>query len=394
MASERRGRQSCLSICRGPRRAVDGVPAQKGRANRYGNGVLLLAAAGSAFITCIATTAVGDTFDPDGNRITSLHVTQDESTGELDYASLTIYDQSAADAGWGDWTCFDHQPTPDFDVLLYDSRPADRQDQSKTDIVRVRVDRYTMREFEAVGVYDRPASDSMRSHTSTEVFVPERGFLEELAAGQGLIVQIGGLRILSLDLATAKPDIVEFKNACDQMYENLTRSPRRWASIGMERLDPFTDRGQATLSLFHETSHDGGQQPKFFVHCGNDENGHGVNFGVHLPPLLQRSVVSDGATSTLLVRADGDTVREIVVTNDMEQRWTTFHLSAERRPGKEFLAELGRASTMTVHWSDLPSVRFDLAGGRPSITDFGSKCEAMLRLPSIEKVAERDGQTN
>ena len=329
--------------------------------------------------------AAGDT------QVSNVHVTQDEATGELDYASLTIYDQSVADAGWADLTCFDHQPTPDLGVLVFDSRPADHQDQGGTDTVRVRVDRYPMREFEAVGVYDRPASDSMRSHNSTEDFVPERGFLEELATGQGLIVQIGGLRILSLDLATAKSDVLEFKTACDQMYENLMRSPRRWAMTASEHLDPFTDRGQVSLWLFHETSHDGGDQPKFFVHCGNDETGHDVNLGVHLTPLLQRSVASDGATSMLLVRADGDAAREIVVTNDADQRWTTFQLPAERRPGTAFLARLGRASTMTVDWSGLPRFRFDLDSGWPAIADFGAKCEAMLRLPSIEKVAERDG---
>lgn len=389
-----RGQHRCLGICRGPPLAAAGVGAQPVGASRHRNGVLLLAVAASALIMCIAMTAVGDTFDTDGNRITSLHITQDEATGELDYARLTIYDQSEADAGWGSWTCFDDQPTPDFGVLVFDSRPAGRQNQSETDTMRVRVDKYTMREFEAVRVYDRPASDSMRSYTSTVDFVPRRGFLEELAAGQRLIVQIGGLRILSLDLATAEPDVVEFKTACNQMYENLMRSPLRWASIASEYLDPFTDRGQAWLSLFHETSHDGGDQPRFFVHCGNDENGHGVNLGVHLTPLLQRSVVSNGATSTLRVRADGDTDREFVVANDVDERWTTFHLPAGRRPGREFLAQLGRWRTMTVRWSDLPSFRFDLAGGRPSIADFRAKCETMLRLPSIEKAGERSGQTN
>ena len=321
-------------------------------------------------------------------EVSMVHVTQDDATGDLDYANLTIYDQSEADAGWVDLTCFDHQPTPDFDVLVHDSRTADRQERSNKDTVRVRVDKYEMREFEAVAVYDRPASEWMRAHTSTVDFAPERGFLEELAAGQGLIVQIGGLRILSLDLATAKPDVIEFKTACNQMYENLMRSPRRWASILSGDLDPFTDRGQTSLWLFHETSHDGGHQPRFFIHCGNDEAVHGVNFGVHLTPVLQRSVAGHGATTTLRVRADGKQVGEFVVTNDIDQRWTTFHLPAERSPRREFLAQLGRWSTMTVLWSDLPSFRFDLAGGRPLIVEFVAKCEGMLRLPSVEKVAE------
>ena len=334
--------------------------------------------------TCGGATAAGDT------QVSLVHVSQDAATRELDYASLIIYDRGEARTGWVDLTCFDHQPMPEINVLVYDSRTADRQERSNTDTVRVRVDRYAMWEFRAIEVYDRPTSDSMRSHTSTVDFVPERGFLAELAAGQRLIVQIGGLRVLSLDLAAAKPDIVEFKSACNQMYENLMRSPRRWASIASEDLDPFTDRGQMSLWLFHETSHDGGDQPRFFIHCGNDEAGHGVNIGVHVTPLLQRSVVGDGATSTLRVRANGDAVLEVVVTNDMNHRWTTFDLPTERRPGKEFLSQLGRWSTMTVQWSDLPSLRFDLAGGRPSIAEFGAKCEAMLRLPSIEKVAEQD----
>ncbi len=346
--------------------------------------------AAAAFAACIATTAVGDTFDPDGKRITFLAVTQDESTGGLDRAILTIYDQSGADAGWAGVSCADQWPTLAFNVLVLDSRSADRQDQSETEIVRTRVDRHPVRQFESVGVSDIP--DSMRGSTSARHLSPERGFVEELAAGQGLIVQIGGLRILSLDLATAKPDIVEFKNACDQMYDNMMRSPRRWAQ-GMElQLNPFTDRGWDALWLFHETSHDGGYQPRFFVHCQNDERRHGVNFGVYLPRPLQGSVLSDGATSTLLVRVDAGADQEIAVAKDADERWTTFHLSAERRPAEEFLDRLGRGSAMTVRWSDLPEFRFDLAGGRPAITDFGAKCEAMLRLPSIEKVRERAGQ--
>ena len=67
----------------------------------------LAATVAAVLAACVVATAVGDT------NVSLVHVTQDENTGELDYANLTIYDRSAADTpGWANLTCFDHQPRP------------------------------------------------------------------------------------------------------------------------------------------------------------------------------------------------------------------------------------------------------------------------------------------
>ena len=75
----------------------------------------------------LAAQAVGDTFDADGRIVGSLHVTHEGPSGEPDYASLTVYERGADNAGWVDWTCFDHQPAPDVSVFVYDVRSSARQ---------------------------------------------------------------------------------------------------------------------------------------------------------------------------------------------------------------------------------------------------------------------------
>ena len=339
---------------------------------------------------CVAATALGDSLDADRNQLTSLHVTRDDATGQSDYARLTIHDRSAADAGRAVWTCADHQPTPHFNVLVFDARPPDSENQIRTDAVRLRVDSQPWRRFDAVLVFDRPAREATPPSTGTGPVTPTRGFLDELIAGERLAVQVGGLRPLPLDLATARPDIVSFKRACDQMYQTLMRSPQRWASPGLEFLDPVTDRGQLALNLFHEASHDGGDQPRFFVHCANHEDGHGVNLGMNLPRALHRATVAHGAAPTLLIHTDADPAGQFQLTNDMAERWTTFHLPPHRRPPQEFLQRLARAHTMTLRFPDLPVFRVDLAGARPEITTFSARCDALLRLPSVANPADQD----
>ena len=233
---------------------------------------------------------------------------------------------------------------------------------------------------------DLPPIDDSRAATITWDVTPRRGFLRELAGGERLIAEIGDLPVVSLDLATAKPDVVEFKAACDRMYANLTLPPQRWAKLLFEDLDPFTDRGQIFLALFHETSHEGGNQVRFGVNCANDEHAHGVNLVVELPRPLRPPALPDAATSQLRLRLNAESVIETSVSSSegWPDRWTTFDLSpGDDRVTTEFPALLAEAQTMTIHWFDVPALRFDLAAGRPAISDFASKCEAMLRRPSI-----------
>lgn len=151
------------------------------------------------------------------------------------------------------------------------------------------------------------------------------------------------------------------------------------------REPPFTDRGQRGLWLFHESSHDGGDQPRFWLNCGNDEVVHGVNLGVDLPQALRPPDLPKAATSEIHIQVDHGPVRaQQVTTREVwPDRWITFDLPRGDRPMDGFPGLLAESRSMTVHWFDLPPLRFDLAGGRPVIADFAAKCEAMLREPSI-----------
>ena len=340
----------------------------------------LAATVAAVLAACVVATAVADT------NVSLVHVTQDEHTGELDYANLTIYDRSAADTpGSADLTCFDHQPAPDFTLSVKQARPERRQQASATEAVRVRVDRHPSRRLDSVPVTDLPPMDDSRAATITWDVTPRREFMRELAGGERLIAQIGDLPAVSLDLATAKPDVVEFKAACDRMYANLTLPPQRWAKLLLEDLDPFTDRGQIFLALFHETSHEGGNQVRFGVNCANDEHAHGVNLVADLPRALRPTDLPDASTSQLRLRLNAEPVTEIAVRSSegWPDRWTTLDLFPDDRVTTEFPTRLADAQTMTIRWFDVPDLHFDLAAGRPAISDFASKCVAMLHRPSI-----------
>ena len=346
---------------------------------------VLPALAVATLATAAAVSVLGDTFDADGSVVAMLHVTRDAPGGEPDYASLIVYERGANVGGWVDWTCLDHQPAPDVNVFVHDTRSTARQTESDTETIRFRVDANPMRRIESVPVYNVPATDGMRAGTGTVDFAPKRGFLDELAAGKQLIVQAGRLRILTLDLATANPDVVEFKEACDRMHANAMRPPHRWALPAFEDLDPFTDRGQRGLWLFHQSSHDGGHQPQFSLNCGNDEVVHGVNVGVHLPRALRPPDLPMAATSEIRLKVDDGPVRtlEVATGKANPDRWTTFHLPRSDRSTAEIPRLLAVSRSMTVLWFDLPPMHFDLAGGRPVIAEFAATCEAMLREPPM-----------
>ena len=153
---------------------------------------------------------------------------------------------------------------------------------------------------------------------------------------------------------------------------------------GFEDLDPFTDRGQRGLWLFHETSHDGGNQPRLWLNCGNDEHVHGVNLGIVLPRALRPDLPMATRSEMRVQLDDGPSRPQAVATREESpDRWTTFDLPPAERPAEGFPRLLAEGRSMTVRWFDLPPLRFDLAGGGPAIADFAAKCEAMLREPRI-----------
>ena len=135
----------------------------------------------------------------------------------------------------------------------------------------------------------------------------------------------------------------------------------------------------------HEKSHDGGNQPRFWVNCGNDEYVYGVNMGADLPRALRPLGLRGAATSEMRVSVDDRPERTVWVATRKESpdRWTTFNLQPGGRTTEELRSLLAKSRLMTVHWFDLPPLSFHLAEGRPVIVDFVAKCKAMLRELSI-----------
>ena len=229
-------------------------------------------------------------------EVSSVHVTLDESSGEPDYARLTIHDKRHEDpAGWMSLTCNGSlpdigliDPTPDIDILAFGTRPAGRRERSPVESAKFRVDGNPHRQVQTE-VMDSPSDGDMRAYTSAHDLPMNARvaseFVGELSRGQQLIAQIGDVQpVVHLDLATARPDIVEFKGACDQMHAHFQGSPDRLATIHVTEVDPFTDRGRLRLQLHHRTSHDGGPQPMFFVQCQNDSDSHGLEVIALVPP--------------------------------------------------------------------------------------------------------------
>ena len=202
-----------------------------------------IAAAVAFFAACLTTAASDDT------AASRLHVTHDETTGEPDYAGIMLLDRTGDGTGHASLTCLDHQPAPELIVLVYEPRSAERLAEYTSETLRVHVDAQPTWCLRPVAVADVPQTDDRRGTVMYGVTL-RRGFLWELAAGERLIVQIGELPIVSLDVAAAKPDIVESKAACDRMYANRMLPRHRWAELDFPDPDPVTGRLWLSLQVF------------------------------------------------------------------------------------------------------------------------------------------------
>ncbi len=330
--------------------------------------------------------------------VSRLHVTHDETTGEPHTAGIMLFDRNADGTGHASLTCLDHQPAPELMVLVYEPRSAERLAEHTSETLRIHVDAQPMWRLGPVAVADVPQTDDGRGTVAYGVTL-RRGFHWELAAGERLIVQIGELPILSLDVAAAKPDIVEFKAACDRMYANRMLPRHRWAELDFRDPDPLTGEPSLSLELFHEASHDGGNQPRFQLSCGNDARHVGtdsVDLVAHRARHWGRAATrtaptrpaqtaaagrdAGGSTSDLRIQVDDGSVRAIAMASRAPNpdRWGTFDLPPDENPVRDLVGVLEAGRAMTIRWFHRPPVRFDLAGGRPAIAAFRARCEEMF----------------
>ena len=268
-------------------------------------------------VACVVEPALGDTYDDNGRIIASLHVAQDESRGETDYANLTLFDQTQGDpgSGWLDVTCtnraFSTRPSTEAGLTV---QTPQRRQTGDTASFRIRVDRDAPHRWDAeTWKQDFPEREGRPASFGTSGDVPDelaRGLIAELAAGKRMIAQIGDLPVVTLNLDAAKADIVEFSNACERMWRDFARSSRSTARIAFEDIDPFTDEGLLQMELFHQMSHDDGPQPWVSVTCRNDEEDHGVEVHFGASSRFQASVRED-SKGTIRLRVDSDKVRQL-----------------------------------------------------------------------------------
>ena len=324
-------------------------------------------------------------------EVSYMRVDRDEATGEPEIASLTIHDKTMQDSlGWVSLACTADglfSPRTAVDVLAFGTRPAERQTNTPAETVRLRIDDAPYRQVK-VDVIDHSGDDDMAPYTGTLdlPFLPveAREFVGELALGRRLIAQIGDVRpVVRVDLAAARPDIVEFKNACDRMHGNFQRSPQRWAAIWDHDVDPFTDRGRVRLQLRHETSHDGGQQPMLFVQCRNDNDRRGVDVILLVPPKLHDGDVPPGTQRGITMRFDSATAQRVALKATGRSMaddvwWDTSELPPDEQPSQGLLSQLRSSGTLVVEGFSLPPLRFNLAGGRTAIAEFAAACNPML----------------
>ena len=346
-------------------------------------------------VACGAGPALGDTYDENGRIVASLHVTQDESSGETDYAALTLFDQTQGNpgGGWLSATCtnWDSTPRPTAEARLVVQTPQRSQSGDTetfsssvdTETFRVRIDRDAPHQWDAdTRKINGPALEELPADFMASGDVPEqlaRGLIAELAAGKRMIAQIGDMPVVTLDLDATKPDIVEFSNACERMWRDFVRSPRSAARIAFENIDAFTDEGRVRMELFHQTSHENGPQPRVFVTCGNDEEGHGVDVQF-VPSNRNRGSVPADSTGAIRLRVESGEVRELgLLATKCED---SFRIDLLPEEALALVDRLATARGMRLDYTDSPRLRFDVAKGRPVIVDFRAKCRTVSATAS------------
>ena len=325
--------------------------------------------------------AHGNTWDDSGQMIARLHVTHDESIGVADHASLDLYDQTTADpkGGYLSATCIDGGFGPSLSVDL-NLRTGHRPQVDDTESLRTRIDRGGLSAWEAViSQYDLSKYDGKPATFVTSGDVPDklvRGLIADMAGGKRMIFQIANLPVVTLDLATAKEDIVEFRSACEGMLRHFERSPHSVARIGSE-VDPFTDEGLHQLELLDWTRHR--DQPwSVGVLCGRLGEWSGVAFFLAEWWLFQ-GTVPDKPKSVHL-RIDSEDARELGLSekSSVSAPHRGFQVDLSPHVAMALVNRLSTAHTMVLDTEGLPAQRLDLVKGRPVIADFAAKCRTVV----------------
>ncbi len=315
-----------------------------------------IAAVLAVLTACLTTAASDDT------ALSHHHVTHDETTGEPHTAGIMLLDRTADGTGHASLTCLDHQPAPNLAVLVYEPRSAERLAEHTSEMLRVHVDAQPMWRLGPVAVADVPQTDDGRGTVAYGVTL-RRGFLWELAAGERLIVQIGELPIVSLDVAAAKPDIVEFKAACDRIREpDAAATPVGRAGLPGPRsgdgraiaVPPVVPRGEPRR-----------RQPAEVPALVRQRR----------TPCRHRQRQPGGRSCTPLGtgRHKGGPYKTCP-----DRCGRPFDLPPDENPVRDLVGVLEEGRAMTIRWFQLPPVRFDLAGGRPAIAAFRARCEEMF----------------
>ena len=235
----------------------------------------------------------------------------------------------------------------------------------------------------AAGVHHRV------EHTPTAA----RELVDQVARGGRLLAQIGSVRpILAFDLTVVRADIVESRDECHRMHAAFQTSPHRWASVVQETIDPFTDKGYAVLSLHQDTVHDVLNPPTFFATCSSGDS----QFSDYMTALVPREPGSPapaaGERTIVRIQIDEGTEQQIVFVadNDMPSGVSSWHMArpSQRDQGALAIAAKMQGGTrMTLDGFGLPTMRFNLVGGRREITRFNDLCD---RMPKLDRNAQRE----
>lgn len=269
---------------------------------------------------------------------------------------------------------------------VYGARPAELQEGFSRESVQVRVDQGPERVAHAAVLDESPVFGPpvTRVMTLPLPYQDHRDLVDEMADGHSMTVEVSNVRpVLRFDLATARADIVVFKNACEQIRVRFEQSPHRWA-----RADDEAD--SATRALLLRLYHDGNEpsvpedvfrSPYIMVQCQHDRSRHGVDVVALVPSEFQAASVLVGETNGISIQVDAGPVRQIALTaNDSDgwgTAWSSIELPPEERPPMALLEWLRTGSTMTLQGLVAQPLRFNLAGGRQAIAEFADACVTM-----------------